>query len=73
MLANRWEANYGMGKPLTIDEMIAHLQAIRKIEGNIACCFRNYDEELVIAPVTDTKVDNHQVVLESNDLPEFER
>jgi hypothetical protein len=68
-----WEANYGEGTPLTIDQLIANLQAIRKVEGNLPCRFRNYDEENVIAPVTDLQSTNGCVVFCSNDVPLAER
>ena len=68
-----WEAQYGEGKPLTIDELIDKLQSIRKAEGNLSCNFRNYDEENVIAPVTDVQSDAGKLVFCSNDVPVLER
>jgi hypothetical protein len=70
---HKWEALYGEGKPLTIDELIGKLQAIRKVEGNLPCNFRNYDEENVIAPITDLDSDDGKLVFCSNDVPIPER
>jgi hypothetical protein len=71
--SREWEAHYGEGQALSIDELISKLQAVRKLEGNLPCNFRNYDEENVIAPVTNTTVDHGCIVFESQDVPIGER
>ena len=64
---NRWESREGFGKPLTISQLIAKLEAIRLEHGDIPVELRNYLEENCVAPVTDLQLDSNQVVLESSD------
>ena len=64
---NRWESREGFGKPLTISQLIAKLEAIRLEHGDIPVELRNYLEENCIAPVTNVSLDGNQVVCESCD------
>jgi hypothetical protein len=68
-MENNWEHVEGTGKADDIEKVIADLQAIEKVEGNIPVNFRNYLEENVVAPVTTMKADHGMVVFESDDLP----
>ena len=63
----QWEQVEGSGKPLTISQVISHLQAILSEQGDIACQIRNYLEENCLAPLTDCSLDKGNLVFESND------
>lgn len=66
-MTNRWEQREGLGKALTVSQLIAKLQAIQIEHGDIPVELRNYLEENTIAPVTDVQLDHGQVVCESQD------
>jgi hypothetical protein len=52
---------------MTISQLTAKLEDVRKVHGDVDVCFANYLEETIMARVTNLQVLHEQVVLDCED------